>query len=355
MSGYDYFDATYFNDGPSKGTVYANYVESSRSSAIYREIASAIASVLKPKRVLEIGCATGLIVRLLNEAGIEAHGIDVSEWAIANREHRNVIRAGAEDLPYKDRHFDAVFSVHALEHVPAHLAEAAFGELHRVCPVGPQWHMLPVIGLGPYVGSRETVVAGLQKDPTHNLLEDEEWWLKQFAAVGLQDSGHAIYLRHERNTFDLSHSQFLVAGGPLDLGLAKRLRAWNAGVLGAHYAGSKHNSLLRLDNGWDDLSFGVPETDYHDDLLIGLDVLSSAAIPLRVAALGGGKVSLVSDHWFEVSAGLSRHELRLSDFTIRQGDAERASVSQLLVGGPGPGTISLNISVQCEGQEIFRA
>lgn len=72
---YDYFDADYFQNGQTKGTVYNNYLEVARSSAIYREIAQLIFDVFRPKRTLEIGCATGIIVKHLNELGVEAHGI----------------------------------------------------------------------------------------------------------------------------------------------------------------------------------------------------------------------------------------------------------------------------------------
>lgn len=167
---YDYFDADYFQNGQTKGTVYNNYLEVARTSAIYREIAQLIFNVFRPVRTLEIGCATGIIVKHLNELGVDAHGIDVSEWAIANKEHDNVVLAGAEQLPYPDGYFDFVYSVHAMEHIPTALKESAFAELKRVSGSAIHFHMLPIVGEGPYSGPKEVVDEILHRDPTHSLL-----------------------------------------------------------------------------------------------------------------------------------------------------------------------------------------
>ena len=204
VMAYDYFDEDYFQNGASKGTVYNNYLEVSRSSLIYREIAEAVARVFRPRRALEIGCATGVIVRYLNEMGVETHGIDVSEWAVSKREHPHVVLAGVEKLPFPDGHFDFIYSVHALEHIPQPLKSAAFEELRRVCGRGTQFHMMPIVGLGPYVGERDAVIAGLQKDPTHSLLDDRIWWLAEFKQIGFADVHAGLHFANEAGAIDLS-------------------------------------------------------------------------------------------------------------------------------------------------------
>src|SRR5438876_12158134 len=93
---YTYFDESYFQDGRNKGTVYLNYLESARTSATYKDIARRVVEIFRPRRCLEIGCATGIIVKHINDLGCEAHGIDVSEWAVNHREHSNISLAGAE-------------------------------------------------------------------------------------------------------------------------------------------------------------------------------------------------------------------------------------------------------------------
>src|SRR5437667_1197841 len=125
---YTYFDEAYFQDGQNKGTVYRNYLESARTSGTYKDIARRVVEIFRPQRCLEIGCATGIIVKHINDLGCEAHGIDVSEWAVTHREHSNISLAGAETLPFADDEFDLVFSCHSLEHIPFEKKDAAFSE-----------------------------------------------------------------------------------------------------------------------------------------------------------------------------------------------------------------------------------
>ena len=72
-----YFDEAYFERGWERGTAYTDYRRAADNSKTFVEIAEAIAFIFKPRRVLEVGCATGATVRHLNAIGVEAHGIDV--------------------------------------------------------------------------------------------------------------------------------------------------------------------------------------------------------------------------------------------------------------------------------------
>ena len=75
---------------------------------------------INPKSVLDVGCARGYLVFALRSLGIEAYGIDVSEWAIKNCEkntEKYLVRGDASKLPYKDSSFDLVVAEDLLEHV----------------------------------------------------------------------------------------------------------------------------------------------------------------------------------------------------------------------------------------------
>ena len=48
----------------------------------FGEIAETVVRELAPATVLDAGCAIGLFVEALRERGVEAYGVDVSEWAI---------------------------------------------------------------------------------------------------------------------------------------------------------------------------------------------------------------------------------------------------------------------------------
>jgi SAM-dependent methyltransferase len=206
---YSYFDEAYFQRGEERGTAYSNYKDGARNSPTFREIASAVHEVFQPRRVLEIGCATGNIVRHLNELGCEAHGIDVSEWAVRNAEHRNVKLASADNLPYPDSYFDLVISCHSLEHLPDGIFDRAIAEMSRVsCQF--QFHMLPIVGVPPYEGDPNEVRRLLRKDPTHQQLHEFEWWVRQFRKHGHIPLESALLFKHDTATVELSTCQFVL-------------------------------------------------------------------------------------------------------------------------------------------------
>jgi len=93
---------------------------------------------LKPgQSVLDIGCAKGFLVHDFREAlpGLEAVGLDVSEYAIANAmpDVKPFLHIGtATELPYPDHHFDLVVSVNTLHNLYLPDLFKALREIERV-------------------------------------------------------------------------------------------------------------------------------------------------------------------------------------------------------------------------------
>lgn len=73
---------------------------------------------LKPgAKVLDVGCAKGFLVKDLLEQGIDAYGLDISEYAINNCEKEVVGRlqvGKADNLLFPDNSFDAVISINTI-------------------------------------------------------------------------------------------------------------------------------------------------------------------------------------------------------------------------------------------------
>ena len=89
-------------------------------------IADAIVREIAPQRVLDAGCALGLLVEALRERGVEADGVDISEYAIA-QVHDSIkpycrIGSIAADLGGR---YDLIVCIEVLEHMPAAEADAA--------------------------------------------------------------------------------------------------------------------------------------------------------------------------------------------------------------------------------------
>ena len=71
----------------------------------------------KGDRVLDIGCAKGFLVKDLLDLGIDAYGVDVSEYALQNCMPETVGRlhlCSAEDICFPKDSFAAVLSINTL-------------------------------------------------------------------------------------------------------------------------------------------------------------------------------------------------------------------------------------------------
>lgn len=87
-------------------------------------------------RTLDVGCATGFVVEALRELGIEASGVDVSQYAVeqAAQGARGHLAYGdlTRRLHAPDGHYDLVTALETLEHLPPTAVDHALAELRRV-------------------------------------------------------------------------------------------------------------------------------------------------------------------------------------------------------------------------------
>jgi hypothetical protein len=96
----------------------------------FHEIARRIARDLEPHTMLDAGCAMGLLVEQLVEVGIDAYGIDISEYAIGRAPElvRDRVRVQSLTEPI-DRRFDLIVCLEVLEHLARDDAEKAMDNL----------------------------------------------------------------------------------------------------------------------------------------------------------------------------------------------------------------------------------
>lgn len=109
-------------------------------------------------RVLEVGCGQGHLVKRLAERDIDIVGIDVNPNAAEIAGTDRVMEMAAESLDFPDDEFDAIVSVHAIEHIPE--LEAAAAEMARVLKPG---------GSALYIYPAEPIM-GLYAIPTSIIL-----------------------------------------------------------------------------------------------------------------------------------------------------------------------------------------
>ncbi len=97
---------------------------------------------LKPgMRVLDVGCAKGFLVKDLMKAclGLEAFGLDISEYALLNCEPETIGRlhlGNCVSMPFPDKSFDAVISINTIHNLPRGKCITAIREIERVAKGG---------------------------------------------------------------------------------------------------------------------------------------------------------------------------------------------------------------------------
>lgn len=111
-----------------------------RGKAYYRHISRHVLARIPPgKRILDLGCGTGLFLRAYEERGGYGIGLDISRGMLEKARVRctagDVTLGNAEVLPFRNESFDAVTSLLAFSYVPR--PEQLLSEAWRVlCPGG---------------------------------------------------------------------------------------------------------------------------------------------------------------------------------------------------------------------------
>ncbi len=107
---------TYYNE-------FSTGYENERAKRYHRFLDESELRIARPyvegKRVLEVGCGTGLVLEPLARIASSAVGIDLSEGMLQKARERGltVHQASATALPFSDNSFDTVLSFKVLAHI----------------------------------------------------------------------------------------------------------------------------------------------------------------------------------------------------------------------------------------------
>lgn len=100
--------------------------------AFFGTIADRIVAEIKPARVLDVGCAKGLLVEALRDRRVEAFGIDVSDYAIGEvREDIRPYCRVASALDSLEGPYDLIVCIEVLEHLTEEEGRRAIANLCR--------------------------------------------------------------------------------------------------------------------------------------------------------------------------------------------------------------------------------
>jgi len=129
--GKEYFDGT-------REQGYGGYRYDGRWIPIAEDIVKHF-SLKAGDRVLDIGCGKGFLVKDLMKVcrGLEAFGLDISEYAVLNCEPEVIGRvhlANAMRLPFPDNSFQAALSINTIHNLDRAGSIRALKEIERVAP-----------------------------------------------------------------------------------------------------------------------------------------------------------------------------------------------------------------------------
>ena len=136
---------------------------------LFARIAERIIQDIQPVTVLDAGCALGFLVEGLRNQGVEAFGIDISDYAIENV-HRTIkpfCWQGSVIDPFLPQKYDLIVTIEVLEHLPKEQAEAAVA---NTCAFADDI----LFSSSPFD----------YKEPTHFNVQPPEYWVNVFGRHG---------------------------------------------------------------------------------------------------------------------------------------------------------------------------
>ena len=162
-------DASAFNEFYYRNCCGQPYERNETWLAFFGTIADRIISDINPKRVLDGGCATGMLVEALRARGADARGLDLSSFAIQSAPEalRPYVREGSIADPVGER-FDLIVCIEVLEHMPSDQADRTIANIAA--------HTDEVLFSSTPFDYRE---------PTHVNVRMPEDWAEAFARHGL--------------------------------------------------------------------------------------------------------------------------------------------------------------------------
>jgi GT2 family glycosyltransferase/SAM-dependent methyltransferase len=158
------YDAIYYAHGCGEP-----YERNETWLSVNNMIAGRIVNELRPRTVLDAGCAMGFLVEALRQRGVQAWGIDISRYAVqqVNPDIQPFCQVSSILEPFPLPRFDLIVCVEVLEHLPPEKVLQAVENLTRYADD-------ILLSSTPFDF----------KEPTHLNIQPPEYWTNLFYRCG---------------------------------------------------------------------------------------------------------------------------------------------------------------------------
>ena len=180
MDNGSFYDSDYYENGIESGkSLYSNYCwRKTETTTLMRNLSDHL-NIKKGMKILDYGCAKGYLVYSFVQNGIDAYGVDISEYATSKcfDDVANNIRCikTISDLPKNWGTFDCVIAKDVFEHVNAATLTEILGELAMRTK-----KIFVVVPLGD---GEKYIDPDQELDQSHILKEPLGWWKKMMIST----------------------------------------------------------------------------------------------------------------------------------------------------------------------------
>ena len=174
----DFFDKSYYENGPQAAkSLYQNYRWMPELTIPLAHHIIQSMGIMHDQTVMDFGCAKGFLVNAMRLLGIEAYGVDVSEYAISQsmKETNGYVKL-IEPFSNDFRPCDHLIAKDILEHIEYEHIDAQMSILRDHCET-----IFAVIPLGD---GEKYLIPAYEFDKSHHIRESKEWWHDKFKKAG---------------------------------------------------------------------------------------------------------------------------------------------------------------------------
>ena len=177
----DFFDKSYYENGPQAAkSLYQNYRWMPELTIPLAHHIIQSMGIMHDQTVMDFGCAKGFLVNAMRLLGIEAYGVDVSEYAVSQIEEGTRKWCGVikpqENLVCAEGGYDWILCKDILEHIPYDKID----EQLKVLRKGGK----KIMAMIPLGDGEKYIIESYEHDKSHFIREDVLWWHDRFEGAG---------------------------------------------------------------------------------------------------------------------------------------------------------------------------